>query len=388
MLVNSGQPVSFIYPTYDQASGLNVAGFVYNVTTGAPVLVTGQIPMSDESSGVYEASFTPALGQSYLVITSVFSDSGFTTPDLTRAPWAQQYDPLGSNNSQMNFNYAAFDQNALLAVNATVYDLTLSTSSVIGMVYVAFGVYFGQYTGIVGHNYSVVKLPTDVTRAPDADAFQIFAIASGGISIDPGAYNVMQGIKYVSGGTAETGTLISTDPGISNVRAGVPYIVNGNKKVGTLGAQNPAIQPGVVTTIESGIDAILGIRDKIGAIVEPVYLVTRTWYTDSGFTIPALTPDSLYAQDVTIQMLPTPKIVKFSQDIKTREGGVIKSGDIMLKNISKHRYGLSDIDGTSLSENIERFFKIGVKIYQVINVTEGYVTWSVLVRELTNQAGY
>lgn len=144
---------------------------------------------------------------------------------------------------------------------------------------------------------------------------------------------------------------------------------------------------GIVSALLPSVDSILGVRDAVGAIVEPVYLVTRTWYQDQGLTTLATAPEG-YAKDSTVQMLPTPQIVNYSQNIRLVEGGAVKQGDIILKSVSKNKYALSDIDGTTTAENVERFFKVGVKLYQVINVTENYLTWQVQLRELTNQTAY
>jgi hypothetical protein len=143
---------------------------------------------------------------------------------------------------------------------------------------------------------------------------------------------------------------------------------------------------GIVKTLLPNMNAILGVRDSIGAIIEPVYLVTRTWFKDKGLTRPNNQPEG-HAIDSIAQILPSPGMKNFSQDIRLKEGGAVKSGDIILTNISKQNYKISDLDGTSPSQNIQKLYMIGERMYQVINVTESYVTWSVQVRELTNQRG-
>lgn len=145
---------------------------------------------------------------------------------------------------------------------------------------------------------------------------------------------------------------------------------------------------GLIDSLLPVTDSILGVRDSIGAVIKPVYFLTRTWFSDSGLTTPATSPEG-YAKDSTlVQMLPSPKIKDFSQDIRLKEGGSVKAGDIILSSISRNKYAEADLDGTTTAENIEKFYVVGVKLYQVINVKESYLTFSVQLRELTNQTRY
>jgi hypothetical protein len=145
---------------------------------------------------------------------------------------------------------------------------------------------------------------------------------------------------------------------------------------------------GVIASLLPAIDSILGVRDQIGAVIKPVYLVTRTWYTDVGYTTPASQIGEGYAKDVQVQMLPSPGLKNFAQDIRLREGGSVKSGDIILTSVSKNSYTEAQLDGSSALPNVEKLYLVGAKLYQVINVAEKYVTWDVQLRELTNQTRY
>lgn len=180
MIVAGGLPVNFNYVAYDQATGLRVAGLIYNVTTGSPILFGSAIGMTDEGGGVYAGSFTPIMGQSYLVITSVYQDSGFTIPDTSRGPNANQYDAFEFNSTPLNFNYGAYDQDPSLTIVATILDLTSNTTSTQNMVYVTQGVYFGHYVGTLNHSYLVTKQPTVASRSPGADSFQCYTISELG----------------------------------------------------------------------------------------------------------------------------------------------------------------------------------------------------------------
>lgn len=144
---------------------------------------------------------------------------------------------------------------------------------------------------------------------------------------------------------------------------------------------------GIIDSLLPEIDCILGIRDSIGAVIKPVYFLTRTWYKDSGKTIAAGAPEG-YAVDVVEQLIPSPSMKDFSQDIRLKEGGAVKAGDIILSGISRNKYVEADLDGSSAALNIEHFYVVGVKLYQVINVTESYLTFKVQLRELSNQTRY
>lgn len=145
---------------------------------------------------------------------------------------------------------------------------------------------------------------------------------------------------------------------------------------------------GIVAALLPNVNALLGVRDSVGAIKQQVFFVTRSWFSDSGFTTPATQPEG-YAKDaVAVQFLPSPGIKQFSQDVRLREGGSIKAGDIILSGISRETYQESDLDNSTANQGIEKLYMIGTKLYTCINVTQRYVTFNVQVRELTNQTRY
>lgn len=144
---------------------------------------------------------------------------------------------------------------------------------------------------------------------------------------------------------------------------------------------------GLIDDLKESIDDILGVRDDIGAVLRPVFFVTRTWYSDEEKTVPA-TEIGGYAIDEEVQMLPSPGLKDYSQDLRLREGGMIKQGDLVLTNVSGNLYSESDLDGSSSAVNIEKFFRVGDAIYQVINVRPKYVVFDVQVRRLANQTRY
>lgn len=134
----------------------------------------------------------------------------------------------------------------------------------------------------------------------------------------------------------------------------------------------------VVSDLLSNVDSILGIRDDIGAALKEVWLVTRAWRgSEPG--------DGTYVE-TKVRMLPSPRVVEYTDQARIREGGAVQQGDIMLKMISKQSFPeAADIDCSSGDASVEKFYEVGGSLYRVVSVTEKHVTWSVLLRKLTSQ---
>lgn len=144
---------------------------------------------------------------------------------------------------------------------------------------------------------------------------------------------------------------------------------------------------GIIDSLLPAIDSILGVRDAVGAVIKPVYLVTRTWYADSAYLTQATAIDG-YAKDTEIQMFPSPQLVDLTQKNRVREGGSYKDGDILLKNVSKNSYSEADLASTSASPNVQQFMRVGEQMFQIVGITPSYVTWDVHLRPLTDQSRY
>ena len=133
-----------------------------------------------------------------------------------------------------------------------------------------------------------------------------------------------------------------------------------------------------VENLKSDIDSILGIRDEIGAVLKDVYIVTRYWEGSEigdGNRI-----------DREIKMFPSPRVVEFKNEYKTKEGGSVLNGDIVLKMISKQSYPhRCDVDCSTNEQNIEKFYKVGGIYYRVISVKEKYLVWEVQLRRVSKQ---
>jgi len=140
--------------------------------------------------------------------------------------------------------------------------------------------------------------------------------------------------------------------------------------------------------LRKAIEPALAVRDSVGAVKGHVYLVTRSWYTDSALTTAATTTQDGYASDEEEKLLPSPRLKTYYSDVALPSGGAIQKGDIQLTGISAASYAREDLDATTVNANEERLYRVGDKMYQVIQVSEQYVTWTVRLRELTNQKRY
>lgn len=119
------------------------------------------------------------------------------------------------------------------------------------------------------------------------------------------------------------------------------------------------------------IDSILSLRDEIGAVKAPVYIVTRTWKEKKGigdFT------------ETKNQILPSPRIFDLSHDSRIREGGVVKQGDLILKMISKESYQEKDIDLSVTDDKTEKFYLIKNGLYELVSLIDKYVVFQVHLR--------
>ena len=127
-------------------------------------------------------------------------------------------------------------------------------------------------------------------------------------------------------------------------------------------------------------DAILGIRDSIGADLKKIYVVTRTW---SGGEV-----GEGNVVDSEMILVNTPHIVDLSLNFRALEGGNVKQGDLLLKMVDKQRYPRETFEPTTLGPGQERFMRIGEQLYTVIAVRERYLQFDIQVRPLSDQRRY
>jgi hypothetical protein len=137
---------------------------------------------------------------------------------------------------------------------------------------------------------------------------------------------------------------------------------------------------GIVDDVLKNVDSILGLRDDLGAIKHPIYILTREWSGNE--------PGSGTPTDSTQQVLPTPYLVDLSHSLRLREGGNLKQGDLLLKMISKKTYNEKQINCSVENQNQERWYYINGLLYEVISITEEYVYFNVQVRKASKQKTY
>lgn len=133
----------------------------------------------------------------------------------------------------------------------------------------------------------------------------------------------------------------------------------------------------IVNDVLSITNDILGLRDELGAIKHHVYLVTREW---SGTA-----KGDGQMTETEEKILPTPFLQDYSHDLRLREGGMIRQGDIMIKHISMQSYPDEDMIDCSVpmdkQKTTEKYYRVDGKFYEVISVKRDYVYWNVQVRK-------
>lgn len=131
----------------------------------------------------------------------------------------------------------------------------------------------------------------------------------------------------------------------------------------------------IVAGLLDCVDDILSIRDCLGANLADCFLVTRTWTGERP-------GDGTYT-DVTTQILPSPQIVDYSHNIRSTESSNVKSGDLILRDISKNKIPDEDTLRTdSNMKNVEKYIKVGKHYYRTIHIKEELLTWEVHVRKI------
>ncbi len=136
----------------------------------------------------------------------------------------------------------------------------------------------------------------------------------------------------------------------------------------------------IIESLKDCSDAILGIRDSIGADLKKIYVVTRTW---SGGEV-----GEGNVVDSEMILVNTPHIVDLSLNFRALEGGNVKQGDLLLKMVDKQRYPRETFEPTTLGPGQERFMRIGEQLYTVIAVRERYLQFDIQVRPLSDQRRY
>ena len=191
-IIAGGQPFSFNYAAYDQSTALFVAFNIYDVSTGTSVFLS-QVISTYSAFGIYMGGYSPQPGKSYLIIGVVYTDNTYATPNLNYSPSAEFYQVPASGVTFLPFGYGTYDQNAAIFVKASVYDMSTGSPvfvQAVSTAYVAFGVYFGHFTGTLGKTYQIAEIvytdntytTVDTSRSPGCDDFDCIALTAGTVN--------------------------------------------------------------------------------------------------------------------------------------------------------------------------------------------------------------
>ena len=109
---------------------------------------------------------------------------------------------------------------------------------------------------------------------------------------------------------------------------------------------------------------IYAIRDKLGIKKANVYFYEKP---DGGTAL-------------WKQILPTPYIKSFKQDIRLQEGGSIHEGDLILQGIPKDSYFEDALETDSLQGTTTKYWVIKGRAYTTVSIKENLITYQVQIR--------
>ena len=131
----------------------------------------------------------------------------------------------------------------------------------------------------------------------------------------------------------------------------------------------------LIEGLKDCIDCILSIPESLGLVLHPVSIVERTW---SGGEL-----GKGQSSEVLKRMDPQPEILDYSHNFKLEQNGAYQQGDLLLRRISKNQFKHeADLLTTTKHRSKERFYLVGSKRYNVINVREELLWWEVQVRKM------
>lgn len=191
-LVSIGQPFNFNWAAFDQNNFLFVAFQVYDVTSGAPILVD-TVPGVLTTAGAYCGTYTGlAVGKTYLVVGGAYTDGTFTVYNDNYSQGADSFQVAGGEITFFPVNYVAYDGYNGLFIRSAIYDITTGMTvfvSNVDLINILYGVYFASFTGLFGHTYAAISVvftdgtytTPDPNRSPGCESFD--AILAGNTTI-------------------------------------------------------------------------------------------------------------------------------------------------------------------------------------------------------------
>ena len=85
--------LGFCYASFDFATNLFIKASVFKMTTGSPTFQAG-IVLDHVAHGVYYNSYAGTQGNTYDIISAVYTDGTFVTPNLFYAPASDSFDSI------------------------------------------------------------------------------------------------------------------------------------------------------------------------------------------------------------------------------------------------------------------------------------------------------
>lgn len=126
---------------------------------------------------------------------------------------------------------------------------------------------------------------------------------------------------------------------------------------------------GVAGDVEDALRTIEGLE----IYKTKVYILTRTWKERKGRGKPS---------DELVKIDPNPYISDYSHNLNIKEGGRVKYGDIIIKYLPKNIFTKEeDVNCSTNSDLIEKFYVLDDELYEVIGVIKGYAYWNVQIRK-------
>jgi hypothetical protein len=181
-LIESVSPFCFNYTDFGQDNSLFVRASIYDVTTGTAVFVSNVV-MTATDPGMYSGAFTATSGKTYLIISMIYTDGTYATPDPNRSASARCFQVMGNEVLFWAFNYVTFNQLETLPIAFNLYDVSTGTPvfvEQVAMAHVALGVYLGTYTMTLLKTYQALMVvytdntytAFDTLYAPGCESFQ------------------------------------------------------------------------------------------------------------------------------------------------------------------------------------------------------------------------
>lgn len=194
-LVTTNQKFNFNWTAYDQSPSLFVGFDLFDVTTGTAVFIQ-TITAAYAGFGVYTGTYTSGTpGNTYLVIGFAATDGTLSSVNPLYGPTCESFQVMYVSVTFLPINYATYDANDGLFIKAHVYDITTGTPTLVTSVVlndIDIGVYFGHFTGTLGHTYAIntavytdgTYLTIDTNRAPGCESFDCISLNTTFVTVE------------------------------------------------------------------------------------------------------------------------------------------------------------------------------------------------------------